>query len=368
MKIMILNWKHPDDPAAGGAERYVVRVASLWAAAGHTVTLLVPRVESAATTSPTPLPPGVHLMVQGTRRTVFKQASRYLAAHRQEVDAVLESISTRPFFAHELVGHRALVLYHQIADDVWNQEFRFPISWVGRRVVEPRWLRRIASARVVANSPSTAADLASRGVQTVGIVPPGADPVPAPAPRGLGDPVRIVFAGRLVRTKRPQDAIRAFASIRSAFPTATLDVIGDGYLRQSIQRRRSPGVTIHGFVPDQMKTSLMARADLLLLPGTREGWGIVAIEAGLNRLPVIAYDVPGLRDAVIDGETGLLTEPEPDSLGAAAVALLQDQNRWSAQSAAARRRATDYTWERAADGLMALMPFLDGAQVRQSAA
>lgn len=368
MRILILNWKHPDDAAAGGAERYVVRVAALWAAAGHSVTLLVPRVESAALTSAAPAPPGVRLVVQGTRGTVFKQARRYLVAHRHEFDAVLESISTRPFFAHELVGDRALVLYHQIADEVWDQEFHFPISWVGRRVVEPHWLRRIAGARVAANSPSTAGDLAVRGVQSVGIVPPGADLLPELPRRPLGDPPRVVFAGRLVRTKRPQDAIRAFATIRAAFPAATLDVIGDGYLRPSLDSQKSPGVTVHGFVSDQIKADLMARADLLLLPGTREGWGIVAIEAGLNRLPTVAYDVPGLRDAVVDGDTGILTKPDPDALGAAAVGLLREPSRWAMQADSAHRRAAAYTWQRAADGLMALLSGRDDGQVRKSAA
>jgi glycosyltransferase involved in cell wall biosynthesis len=368
VRILILNWKHPDDAAAGGAERYVVRVASLWAVAGHDVTLLVPRAAASAAKSGALVPPGVRLLVQGNRRTVFKRARRYLAAHGDEVDYVLESISTRPFFSHELVGTRALVLYHQIADDVWDQEFRFPVSWVGRRIVEPHWLRRIAGARVAANSPSTAADLAARGVLSVGIVPPGADPVPELPLRSLGDPPRLVFAGRLVRTKRPQDAIRAFAKIRVAFPGATLDVVGDGYLRQPLCEQSSPGVTFHGFVTDQAKTALMARADLLLLPGTREGWGIVAIEAGLNRLPTVAYNVPGLRDAVVDGETGVLTAPDPDALGAAAVELLRDSGRWAAQASSARRRATASTWERAADGLMELMSQIDKDQDRQSAA
>jgi glycosyltransferase involved in cell wall biosynthesis len=368
MRILILNWKHPDDEASGGAERYVVRVAGLWAAAGHAVTLLVPRAEPGALKSAAPVASGVRLVVRGSRRTVFKQARRYLMEHRNEVDAVLESISTRPFFAHELVGERALVLYHQIADDVWEQEFRFPVSWVGRRLLEPHWLRRIAGARVAASSPSTAADLAVRGVRSVGIVPPGADPFPDRPPRPLGDPPRLVFAGRLVRTKRPQDAIRAFATVRAAFPEATLDIVGDGYLRQPLRSQRAPGVTVHGFVSEQVKAELMARADLMLLPGTREGWGIVAIEAGLHRLPTVAYRVPGLKDAVVDGDTGVLTQPEPDALGAAAVDLLRDPSRWAAQAASARRRATACTWERAADGLMALISGCAEGQTSQSAA
>lgn len=173
VKILAVNWKHPQDPTAGGAERYVCRVAECWAGQGHQVTLLVPRPGSVEKPDEHRLASGVRLLPIGDRRNIFRNARRYLREHGREADAVLESISTRPFFTHEIVGDRALALYHQIADDVWNEEFRFPVSWVGRHVLEPHWLRRIAGARIVANSPSTAADLARHGVATVGIVPPG---------------------------------------------------------------------------------------------------------------------------------------------------------------------------------------------------
>jgi glycosyltransferase involved in cell wall biosynthesis len=367
MRILVLNWKHPGDSAAGGAEKYVARVVAAWASRGHEVSLFVPR-PSPRTVGHEDFLPGVRLVVRGTRATVFRQSRRYLWAHRDEFDGVLESVSTRPFFTHELVGDRALVLYHQIADDVWDQEFPFPMSWIGRRMVEPHWLRRITGARVVANSQSTARDLAARGVSSVAIVPPGADPVPEAGLHSLGVSPRVVFVGRLVRTKRPHDAIRAFAGVRARYPAATLDVIGDGYLRDSLRRLRAPGVTVHGFVPDGIKVKLLARADLLLLPGTREGWGIVAIEAALHGVPVVAYNVPGLRDAVVDGSTGMLTSPDPMALGAAAVDLLSDQPRWARQAAAARRRAVFYTWGRAADELLKLLSSVATEGARRSAA
>jgi glycosyltransferase involved in cell wall biosynthesis len=366
VRILILNWKHWSDRSAGGAEYYVGRVAASWAAHGHAVTMYVPH--PTASRDEAICPEGVRVIAEGSRSTVFRQARRYLVRHRFEFDAVLESVSTRPFFAHEVVGDRALVLYHQIADDVWEQEFPFPVSWIGRRVVEPRWLRRIRDARVVANSPSTSSDLRARGVVPVGIVPPGADSVVVDSPPALGKHPRVIFIGRLVRTKRPRDAIRAFSQIRAAFPAATLDVVGDGYLRDELRRLQAPGVTIHGFVPEEIKAAFLSRASLLLLPGTREGWGIVAIEAGLHGLPTIAYNVPGLRDAVVDGATGSLTACDPDALGAAGLALLQDPERWRRYSQASLERAAQYTWERAAGDLFALLSNVRHADVVPEAA
>ncbi|HUY08525.1 MAG TPA: glycosyltransferase family 4 protein [Candidatus Dormibacteraeota bacterium] len=354
MRILILNWKHVADRAAGGAEHYVQRVAAEWAMRGHEVTLLVPRPSAARRGEPGPSGP-VRVLALGRRATIFRTARRHLARHGDEFDWVVESVSTHPFFSHELVGDRALVLYHQIADDVWQQEFPFPVSWIGRRVVEPHWLRRISGARVVANSPSTASDLHHRGVVSVGVVPPGADPVSEAGPRTLAGSPRVIFIGRLVRTKRPLDAVRAFARIRAVFPGATLDVVGDGYLRDHLRGLRAPGVTVHGFVPESIKSAFLARSEVMLLPGTREGWGIVAIEAGLHGVPAVAYDVPGFRDAVVHGSTGVLTQPDPAAMGDAAVALLQDPNRWLQYSQASRQRASFYTWPRAADQLLSFL-------------
>lgn len=155
-----------------------------------------------------------------------------------------------------------------------------------------------------------------------------------------------------MRTKRPADAVKAFALVRHEFPGATLDIIGDGYLRESLRDRRDPGVLVHGFVPESVKSTMLARADLMLVPGTREGWGIVAIEAGLRRIPVVAYRLPGLRDAVQDGVTGVLTSPNPEAMGEAAVALLRDPDRWAKLSEGSRRQSEALTWPRSAAGLL----------------
>src|SRR5260221_7845432 len=132
--------------------------------------------------------------------------------------------------------------------------------------------------------------------------------------------------------------------IRDAVPDATLDVVGDGYLRAQLERLGAPGVRLHGFADEPTKLELLRRADLVLMPATREGWGIVAIEAAMQGVPVVGYDVPGLRDAVVDGVTGVLTPACHQDLAAAAVALLGDPGRWLALSRTAQERARTRTW------------------------
>ena len=365
MRILILNWKHPADPLAGGAEVYVTRLAAEWAEQGHSVDMLVPPLGEEVLPGGDAGPSRYRVLTVGARHAITRPERRYLRtysrvaesisffsatrgylrAHGDTYDRVLESVSTRPFFARSVVGERATILYHQGAGALWCQEFTPPISWIGRWLIEPLWTRRMRRARVVVVSPSTEAGLIASRVPVLGIIAPGIDLPLVPLSRRLGDSPRIIFLGRLVTSKRPLEALEAFLQIRKALPTATLDVIGDGYLAETLRQHPAPGVTIHGFVPESVKTEMLASADLMLMPGTIEGWGIVAMEAAALGTPVVGYRIPGLRDAILDGVTGVLTDSNPSALADAAVRLLAQPELWGRLSRAAAERAQAYAWK-----------------------
>jgi len=350
MNILIVNWKDPLGPTAGGSEVYVANVAAVWAAQGHDVTLFVPQQSRRAATESVD---GVHYVRAGNIHSVFGYSRLFLERQGHRFDVVVESVSVRPFLAHYVVGERATAVVYHVAREQWNQEKRFPINWMGRRLLEPGWLRRLMTGRVVAISESTASDLELHGIRPIAIVPPGCSIDTPVTPRSLKSPPRLAFVGRLMQYKKPADAVRAFQQVRAVFPGATLDIIGAGYLLDSLRADRAPGVHVHGYLPEPEKQALLAETDLLLLPGTREGWGIVATEAAAHGTPVVAYDIPGLRDAVDDGRTGVLVDRTPEALARAATALLRDSQTWAAMSAAAQDAARRHTWERTADALLA---------------
>ena len=243
-----------------------------------------------------------------------------------------------------------------MAIDVWDIEFPFPISWAGRYVVEPHWVRGMRGARVIAVSRSTEDDLSHQGVKTIAVIPPGCDAVGTRAlRRRTSSAPRLLFMGRLVRQKRAPDAVKAFRLIRQSWPDATLDVIGDGYLRRSLEARHATNVAIHGFVPEEDKNRLLTEADMVLIPATREGWGITAIEAAAHGVPVVAYDVGGLRDSVVDGKTGLLCRPEPAAMAETASRLLGDTQGRRSMASTAIAWAAQFTWERAAQEVMRVL-------------
>ncbi|CAN5115928.1 glycosyltransferase family 4 protein [soil metagenome] len=97
-------------------------------------------------------------------------------------------------------------------------------------------------------------------------------------------------------------------------PRGRLKIAGDGPLRERIMAlSRSRGmdgrIEVLGEVDEPGKRRLLAEADLLLMPNIRvpgdaEGFGLVCLEAGASATWVLAADIEGLRDAIIEGENG----------------------------------------------------------------
>jgi glycosyltransferase involved in cell wall biosynthesis len=102
----------------------------------------------------------------------------------------------------------------------------------------------------------------------------------------------------------------------------------------------SSAVTLHGSVSGPAEA--LRGAELLVLPSQAEGFGLVLIEAMAAGVPVVATDVPGIRDVVRDGVTGILVPVgSPGALADAIRRVLEDQNLRQSLVAAAWKAAID---------------------------
>lgn len=126
------------------------------------------------------------------------------------------------------------------------------------------------------------------------------------------DEIVIGFVGRLFDDhKKLTDLIDAISIIND--PIVKLLVVGDGRDKSIIvdlirKLELNKQVILVGF---QENTGLFYSVmDILCVPSAREGFGLVAVEAMLHKLPVIATAVGGLKDIVIDGKTGYLVKPK----------------------------------------------------------
>jgi glycosyltransferase involved in cell wall biosynthesis len=122
----------------------------------------------------------------------------------------------------------------------------------------------------------------------------------------------VVFVGRLVGDKGISELVTAFDSLVDA--NTTLLLVGGEEpdldpLPAAIRdlMLSHPKVRCAGWVTDVRP--FIAISDLLVLPSYREGFGMVLVEAGAMGVPVIATDITGCRDVVLDGVNGLLVPP-----------------------------------------------------------
>src|SRR5207249_6806625 len=110
-----------------------------------------------------------------------------------------------------------------------------------------------------------------------------------------------------------------------------------------------------GFVQHDELQRLFARAAIVACPSRREGFGVACLEAMAHGRPVVATGVGGLRDLVVDGETGIVVPPrDPVALRSALERLLGDPQLRRRLGAAGRERArAEFSWERITDETLA---------------
>jgi glycosyltransferase involved in cell wall biosynthesis len=109
-------------------------------------------------------------------------------------------------------------------------------------------------------------------------------------------------------------------------------------------------------VPHEQIPGYMANCDLFVLPSRAEGFPLVLIEAGAAGLPVVATNIGGIDELIIDNSNGLLVEANnPRALADAIARVLESAELAERLAARLRAEAVGYTWRRAADEVIAAL-------------
>jgi glycosyltransferase involved in cell wall biosynthesis len=317
MRVLIFNWKDLAHPLAGGAEVVTEEVSRALVRRGHSVTLFASRVAGRPARENIE---GVEIVRRGGRLGVYRAArSFWFSQGRGRFDVVVDEINTRPFLTPRFVRDTPIVAFiHQLAREIWFYQTPFPVSVLGRYVLEPRWLRAYREVPALTVSRSSADSLARHhGWQDVTVIPEGFIPHPVPAVPKEPDPT-VVFLGRLVAMKQPEDALEGFAVLSRQIPTARLWMIGDGPLLGRLRKRAPKNVSFLGRIERAELRDRLARAHVLVATSVREGWGLNVSEAAACSTPAIGYAVPGLVDS-LTASGGATVPPSPDALGEALV-------------------------------------------------
>ena len=314
MRILVCNWRDKTHPGAGGAEVYTEEVLRRWAAWGHDITLFSAAVEGRPAEEDLD---GIHRVRLGSKLGVYREAPRWYRRWGQgHFDLVIDETNTHPFFCHEWVHDAPVVaLFHQTCEEIWGHEMTWPLSTLGRRVLEPRWLARMRTVPTLVVSESTKQSLARFGFSDLRVVPEGLTLPTGLAPVAKEATPTIVHVGRLVSYKRVDHVMEAFTLARRSLPDLRLWVVGGGPEEARLRRQAPEGAEVLGFVSQAEKYDRMMRANAMVMASVREGWGLVVAEAAALGTPTIGYDVPGVRDAIA-ASGGVLVPPTPEALAA----------------------------------------------------
>ncbi|NTW45461.1 MAG: glycosyltransferase [Candidatus Moranbacteria bacterium] len=312
--ILILNWRDMRHDFAGGAEVYIEELARQWAAQGNRVTLFCgndgksPRSE---------IVNGVEIIRRGGFYLVYFWAFvYYLFRFRGRYDIVVDCHNGIPFFAPLYVRHpRVICLMHHVHQEVFRHSLPAPLaafaSFLEKGLMPPVY----RNVRFITVSESSKSEMAALGLGERGgihVIHPGIH-VGDFAPGKKAEHPMVLYLGRLKAYKSVDVLLRAFQTVCERHPDAELVIAGDGEERRYLERlaadlRIGDRVRFLGRVSEESKRELLCKAWVAVNPSFMEGWGIVVIEANACGTPVIASDIPGLRDSVRDAATGYLVK------------------------------------------------------------
>jgi glycosyltransferase involved in cell wall biosynthesis len=384
MTVCMLIYYHWPE-AAGGAERQCRLQALELARRGHSCVIVTARASSAipareqdggceivrvpvfqlllnpvvgrradASTSKKSVPPASPR--QPPQASVLSRAA---AAAVRWLNAALFMIGASAFLFRR---RRTIDIIHtHIAD--WNAGFA---GWIGSRLdipvickaaylpafariggdvpLGPLWRRWRLRISYIALTRAMAEDIVREGVPAdrIHVIPNGVMVPEQAAPVASNQPVLYVgnFTQR-VSHKAFDVLIRAWARVVEASPEARLVMAGAGdsstwqALAETCHCRDS--IEFAGHVSDML--ALYQRAALLVLPSRGEGISNALLEAQAHGIPAVVSDIPGNREVVVDGKTGLVVPADdPTALAGRILDLLRDPERRARMGAEARER------------------------------
>lgn len=354
LRILVVNWQDRENPQAGGAEAHLHEVFGRIADRGHHVSVLCSGFPGAA---PRARLDGMEVHRTGGRHSFALLARRYFRRHLADrgFDVIVEDLNKIPVFTPTWGRAPTVLLVHHLFGATAFQEASPPVAaltWLLELPV-PRAFRR---SPVIAVSRSTADDLVDRGVERarIEIIPNGVDTDHyTPGGERFEEPT-LLYLGRLKKYKRVDLPILALARLRERGVDARLVVAGKGDHRPELERLvarlgLAGHVDFQGFVGEEEKLELFRRSWIHVLASPKEGWGIANLEAAACGTATVASDAPGLRDSVLDGETGFLVpHGDVEALADRMEALLTDPAARDAMGRRARAFAEGFSWDTAA--------------------
>jgi len=338
MNILILNWRDKSHPKSGGAEIVTYEHARRWVSMGDNVTWLTSWYQGALHDEKLE---GIRILRRLGSQTIYLYVPWYLLRHGKEYDVIVDEVHGIPFFTPFFCRTPVVMFIHEIAGEIWDFMYPFPINIVGK-LLEFLYFYVYRLCRIWTDAPSTINEIVERGIpreQCTSI------PCPITVDEAEIDKRKFcpkekvptyIFVSRVVKMKGIEEVIKAFSFIQKEQHDAVLWIVGGGeqsYIDVLTLMMKEYGifdaVRFIGKVTEKKKYEYLSKAHLLLHASVKEGWGLVVLEAAFVGTPSVVYDVPGLCDVVKNKKTGIVIQDNsPMEMAREVVQLMRDQKQY----------------------------------------
>lgn len=310
MNILVFNWQDIKNPLAGGAEVHLHEIFGRIAKKGHSVTLVCSQFRGGA---PRDIIDGIRIIRVGTRNFFNFAVPLWYMFFGSKYDVVIDDVNKIPFYTPVYVRKPVMALFHHLFGKTIYRETN-PVAasyvYLSERLI-PNVYRRVP---IVAVSESTKSELVEQGIpeNNIRIIHNSVDHTRYTP--GNGNPNQsftIGFLGRIKKYKSIEHLLQAFETVKVEIPDAKLVIVGDGdYLpalkKAASKMKHNDDIVFTGYISGDEKVRQLREMDVVVNTSSKEGWGLTVIEANACGIPVIGANVPGLRDSIIEEETGLL--------------------------------------------------------------
>lgn len=330
--ILALSWRDIKAPKAGGAEVHTHEMLKRADKSKYRIYHFSPMVGNLPEKE---ILDGVVYFRGGNVITVILKAMKFYGINKTNIDFVIEQCNTHRFFTPFWVEGKKRIFYiHQLTKEIWDISAKFPLSKIGK--ISEEWMLRLnRKDAVITVSNSTKHELIDRGYQSekIKIIHNGVSFEPWKKEQWCEKEKvpTFIYAGRYSPYKGIDVSIQAFAQLKKTSPNAKLWILGkkdQDYVDKHIlpickeynlewvdvqmdsegnEKEPQQGDIISwGYVSEEKKLELLSRAWTLVFPSIREGWGIPVTEAGCVGTPCIAFNSPGISEAIDEGNAGYL--------------------------------------------------------------
>jgi glycosyltransferase involved in cell wall biosynthesis len=355
--ILSLSWRDITSPNAGGAEVHTHEMLKRADKSKYRIYHLATRRDGQAESE---VIDGVIYLRHGNALTVIMAAMKFYWKNRNNIDFVIDQCNTHRFFTPFWVPANKRIFYiHQLTKEIWDYSARFPLSKIGKLTEE--WMLRLnRHDAVITVSESTRDELIDRGYDRnkIKIIHNGVSFKPWESDKWCEKEGKttFIYAGRYSPYKGIDVAVKALAIVKNQYPNATLWIIGkkdDEYVDKNLM----PICKLHnmtwgkdiiswGYVSEEKKLELLSRSHALLFPSIREGWGIPITEAGCVGTPCIAFDSPGIREAVDYGNAGYLCKENTEKeLASKMIVAISDNVLYNETRRKAYEYSSQFQWD-----------------------